>query len=125
MMALRVSLGFNFESMKSMTTLRPAMPPPLLTTFAHAFMASTDFWNRPGCTGVSTSAITARRISESVMPTSSALGLALCAPATVTVEPISATTATAIASTRENRKVPPNAGPPVRSTGRYKGSAGW
>ena len=51
MMALRVSFGLSFESMKSMTTLRPAMPPPLLTTFAHAFMASTDFLNRPGCDG--------------------------------------------------------------------------
>ena len=86
MMALRVSFGLSFESMKSMTSLRPAMPPPLLTTEAHAFMASTDFWNRPGCTGVSTSAITASRISEAVMPTSSALGVALCAPATVTVD---------------------------------------
>ena len=28
MMALRVSFGLSFESMKSMTSLRPAMPPP-------------------------------------------------------------------------------------------------
>jgi hypothetical protein len=43
------------------------------------------------------------------MPTSSALGLALCALAAVKVEPVTATTATTIASTRENRKVPPEA----------------
>ena len=48
MMALRVSLGLNLESMKSMTTFRPAIPPFLLVTSAHAFIASTDFWNSPG-----------------------------------------------------------------------------
>ena len=91
MVALRVSLGFNFESMKSMTTLRPAIPPPLLTTFAHAFMASTEALKTPGAKGVSTSAMTARWISVSVMPTSSALGfaVALSAPATVNEAPIS------------------------------------
>ncbi len=86
MMALRVSFGFNFESTKSIATLRPAMPPSLLTCLAQAFIASTDFWNRPGWMGVSTSAMTATRISESVMPTSSALGLALCAPAPATAK---------------------------------------
>ena len=62
------------------------MPPALFTTFAHAFIASTDFWNRPGWIDVSTSAITARRISVSVMPTSSAFGFAACAPAPTTAE---------------------------------------
>ena len=80
----------------------------MLTTFAHAFMASTEALNTPGAIGLSTSAMTATRISLSVIPTSSALGFALCAPATVKVEPISpATTATVISRTRETRKVPP------------------
>ena len=50
MVALRVVLGFNFESMKSITTFRPARPPSLFTTFAHAFIASTDALNTPGAT---------------------------------------------------------------------------
>ena len=74
MMALRVSFGLSFESMKSITTLRPAMPPSLLTILAQAFIASTDAWKRPGWIGVSTSAMTATRISSAVIPTSSALG---------------------------------------------------
>src|SRR3954453_17193214 len=108
MTALRVSFGLSFESMKSTTRLRPATPPSLFTTLAHARTASTDFWNRPGCTGVSTSAITARRIWESVIPTSSAFGFALCAPATVAAPTTIATTTATLAIVRENRtRFPP------------------
>ena len=84
------------------------MPPPWLTTLAHAFIASTDAWNSPGCTGVSTSAMTARRSSELVMPTSPSLGLALCAPAAVSVAPVTATSAaTSAIRTRELRMTSP------------------
>ena len=119
--AFRVSLGFNFESMKSITTLRPAIPPALLTTFAHAFMASTEALKTPGAMGVSTSAMTARRISLPVIPTSAALGLALWAPATEVPAPTSVmTVTTAVVRTRETRKVPPNAAPAeYRATSRY------
>src|SRR5262249_20312626 len=79
----------------------------LFTTLAQAFIASTDFWNRPGCTGVSTSAMTATWISLGVMPTSSAFGAA-CAPAPTIVEPSSATTTASVTSRgRESRMFPP------------------
>jgi len=45
------------ESQKSTTTLRPASPPLALTSVAQALTAFTDFWNRPGASDVSTSAI--------------------------------------------------------------------
>ncbi len=70
MIALRVSVGLSFVSWKSITTLRPATPPALLTTLAHASMASTDFLNRPGEMEFSTSARTAILISLSVRPIS-------------------------------------------------------
>ena len=111
MVALRVSFGFSFESMKSMTTFRPARPPSLFTTFAQAFMASTDALNTPGASELSTSAITATWISVAVMPTSSALGFELWAPAdtvpTVARPTTAMTTASVADRTRERRKVPP------------------
>jgi hypothetical protein len=110
MTALRVSFGFNLESMKSMTTLRPAIPPCLLTVLAQAFITSTDDLKRPGTTGLSTSASTARRISVSVIPTSAAFGFALVAAfAAGSAAPIRMTAhaMTVAASDRENRMVPP------------------
>src|SRR5439155_10788344 len=86
-------------------------PPALLTTLAQAFIASTDFWNKPGWTGVSTSAMTAKRISEALMPTSSALGV-LWAPADTVLTVASPNemveTASAAATKRESRTVPPD-----------------
>src|ERR1700722_8299058 len=54
---LVVALGSSLESQKSPTPLRPASPPLPLTMFAHALTALTDFWNSPGASEVSTSAI--------------------------------------------------------------------
>ena len=85
-------------------------------------MASTEALKTPGAKGVSTSAMTARWISVSVMPTSSALGLAVpvAAPATVNEAPISAMTVTTdVTRTREIRTVPPSTPPDYRPTSRY------
>ena len=74
---LRASLALSFESMKSTTTLRPAIPPPpalLLRYLAPAFTPSTMPWNRPGTNGLSTSASTAMWISVALTPTSVAFG---------------------------------------------------
>src|SRR5690348_9753637 len=57
MTQLVVAFGSSLESQKSTTTCRPASPPLALTMLAHAFTAFTDFWNSPGASDVSTSAI--------------------------------------------------------------------
>src|SRR5258708_27604901 len=57
MTQFEVALGLSWESQKSITTLRPASPPAALTSLAHAFIAFTDFWNRPGTSGLLTSAM--------------------------------------------------------------------
>ena len=98
MTALRVSFALSFESMKSTTTLRPARPPALLIVAPHAFTASAPALNRPGTIGLSTSAITAMRISVSVMPTSSAFTFC-CAPAGTRATPIKVATTTMAAGT--------------------------
>jgi hypothetical protein len=67
---LVVALGSSFESQKSTTTFRPASPPCALSMAAHALITFTFFWNRPGLTGVSTSAMIATRIVVFVRPTS-------------------------------------------------------
>ncbi len=73
MTALTDSSWLSFESMKSTTTLRPASPPWALVYFAQPFTPSTEPWNRPGDSGVSTSATTAMRIVVGVTPTSLAV----------------------------------------------------
>ncbi len=70
-------MAFNFESMKSTTSLRPATPPPpalLFRYFAAPLTPSTAPWKSPGTIGLSTSAITAIRISVAVTPISVAAG---------------------------------------------------
>ena len=74
MMALRVSSTLSFESMKSTCTFRPASPPCALMYLPHACTASAAALNRPGASGVFTSAMTAIRIVVAVTPTSVALG---------------------------------------------------
>ena len=98
MTALRASFALSLESMKSTTTLRPAMPPSWLTVGAHAFTASAPDLKRPGTTGLSTSATTAMRISESVIPTSLAFGFC-CAPAGTSATPMKVATTTTAAGT--------------------------
>src|SRR5438552_387785 len=68
--AFRASSALRCESMKSTCTLRPARPPRPLMNFANALTPLTTPWNRPGRTGLSTSAITAMRIVSLLTPTS-------------------------------------------------------
>ena len=63
-------MGLSWESQKSITTLRPASPPAALTSDAHAFIAFTDFWNRPGTSGLLTSAMTPTLMVVAVSPMS-------------------------------------------------------
>ena len=79
MIAVRASSGLKWESMTSTTSLRPAKPPFAFTCFANASTATGDAWKIPGRNGFSSSAITAIRISESVMPISVASGCGLAA----------------------------------------------
>src|SRR6266567_8938425 len=67
---LEVALGSSLESQKSTTTLRPARPPLALTSFAHALTAFTESWNRPGTSGLFTSASMATRMVVAVSPMS-------------------------------------------------------
>ncbi len=95
MVTLRASSALSFESRKSTTTLRPASPPFALTYLAQPFTPSTEPWNTPGASGVSTSATTAIRISLSVTPISVAVGLSppeLCATAAAAVAVMASTT---------------------------------
>ena len=114
MTELRARFAFNFESMKSTTSLRPAIPPPpalLLMYFAAPCTPSTTPWKRPGEKGLSTSATTAIRISVAVTPISVALGagafvcadtgIAATAPTVRVMAPTNPTTAT-----RKLRTVP-------------------
>ena len=73
MTAFCASLSESFESMKSTTSLRPAMPPCALMYLAKPWTPATEPANRPGSTGTSTSATTAIRIVVGVTPTSVAL----------------------------------------------------
>src|SRR6478735_2910830 len=94
MMPLRVSLAFRWVSMKSTTSLRPAMPPPpalLLMYFAAPFTPSAAPLNRPGARALSTSASTAMWISLAVTPISVALGFSLDDCATAGATPTMAT----------------------------------
>ena len=63
-------LASAWKLQKSTTTLRPASPPLALTMLAQALTAFTDFWNRPGESDVSTSAIMPTLIVVAVSPTS-------------------------------------------------------
>ena len=75
MIALRVSSALSFESMKSTCTLRPARPPCALMYLPHALhRVGREPLNRPGASGVFTSAMTAMRIVVGVTPTSVAFG---------------------------------------------------
>src|SRR6201996_1076112 len=67
---LVVALGSSLESQKSTCTWRPARPPWALRPAAQALTTLTDFWNRPGCTGVFTSAIMPTLMVVAVRPTS-------------------------------------------------------
>src|SRR6478609_4793724 len=94
MMPLRVSLALRCVSMKSTTSLRPAMPPPpalLLMYFAAPFTPSAAPLNRPGARALSTSASTAMWISLAVTPISVALGFSLDDCATAGATPTMAT----------------------------------
>ena len=70
MTQLVVAFGSSLESQKSTTTLRPASPPFALTMSAHALTAFTDFWNSPGASDVSTSAIMPTLMVVAVSPMS-------------------------------------------------------
>src|ERR1700722_15737550 len=70
MTQLVVAFGSSWESQKSPTPLRPASPPFALTMSAHALTAFTDFWNSPGASDVSTSAIMPTLMVVAVSPMS-------------------------------------------------------
>ena len=119
MIALRVSSALSFESMKSTTTLRPPSPPLLLMYFPNPRTASREPANAPGASGVSTSAITAIRISVGVTPTSVACGASLLesaapAPGTPAASTLASTViATVTASARRRARIivfPPSPG---------------
>src|ERR1700722_11396048 len=67
---LVVALGLSWESQKSTTTLRPASPPLALRPAAHALTAFTEFWNRPGTSGLLTSAMMPTLMVVAVSPMS-------------------------------------------------------
>ena len=109
MKAFRESSAERCESMKSTTTSRPASPPFLLMFLAQPSTPLGAPWNRPGASGFSTSAITAMRISSSVMPTSVASGFSSppCAAAMAVVADIASTVVRTTAIQRVRLKVPP------------------
>src|SRR6476660_2765077 len=103
MMPLRVSLALRCVSMKSTTSLRPAMPPPpslLLMYFAAPLTPSAAPLNKPGARALSTSARTAMWISFAVTPISVAFGVSLDDCATAGAIP---SIATAVAHTPTSR----------------------
>src|ERR1700722_4479123 len=67
---LVVALGLSWESQKPATTLRPASPPLALRPAAHALTAFTEFWNRPGTSGLLTSAMMPTLMVVAVSPMS-------------------------------------------------------
>ena len=118
MIALRVSSALSFESMKSTTTLRPASPPLPLMYLPKPMTASREPANAPGASGVSTSAITAMRISSALTPTSVACGaslgvLAAPAPGTAAASTLATTASRGRDRQREpsrsHHQLPPNA----------------
>src|SRR4051794_29292162 len=94
--ALRDSAPLSRESWKSTTTLRPASPPCALTYLVNPLKPSTTPWNRPGASGVSTSATTATLIWVGDTPISGGGGatpaVAVAAAATTSVNVVSSTT---------------------------------
>ena len=105
MIALRVSSALSLESMKSTTTLRFARPPFELMYLPKPCTASADPLNRPGASGVFTSAMTAMWISVGLTPTSLALGasLALDWPDAVPAVNARATPTAVNSATQRNR----------------------
>ena len=95
----RAALPLSFESMKSTTSLRPAMPPPpslLFRYLAADRTPSTTPWNSPGTNALSTSASTPILISVALTPISVAFGAPVldCAPAGATRATTSTTSET-------------------------------
>ena len=81
MIALRVSFGFSFESMKSTCTLRPPIPPLALTYLPQPWTPSTMPLSTPGAIGLSTSATTATLMVLAVTPTSLVVLASWCSTA--------------------------------------------
>src|ERR1700733_2006214 len=69
---LVVAFGLSWPSQKSTCTWRPSRPPAALTSFAQASTTFTESLNRPGTSGLFTSAIMPTLMVDAVIPMSEA-----------------------------------------------------
>src|SRR5215469_8901854 len=76
---LVVAFGFSWLSQKSTCTWRPSSPPVALTSLAQALTTFTESLNRPGTSGLLTSAMMPTLMVDAVIPVSEA-GTVLAVP---------------------------------------------